>query len=89
VELRYTGTADLHWVPNYTLYAFYDAGLVRRRTPVDEAAQASLASAGFGLRFGTEQSVSGYIELARPLTRLSADRGDRDLRSYAGISARF
>lgn len=89
VELRYTGTADLGWTPNYTLYAFYDAGMVRRRTPVDETAGASLASAGVGLRFGLEQSLSGYIELARPLTRPTADRGGRDWRSYAGLTARF
>jgi hemolysin activation/secretion protein len=89
LELRYTGNTDLAWVPNYTLYGFYDAGVVRRRTPVSESAQASLTSAGLGLRFGTGRRLSGFVEVAQPLTRPVATRGDRDARSHAGVAAKF
>jgi hemolysin activation/secretion protein len=51
--------------------------------------QASLASTGLGLRFSTEQQVSGFIELAQPLTRAVATRGDRDARTHAGVAAKF
>lgn len=90
LELRYTDRIDEPWLSaSYTLYAFYDAGIVRRRTPVNEAAHASLASAGLGVRFGSERRVSGFVEIAQPLTRTVALRGDRDARSYAGLAARF
>ncbi len=88
-ELRYTGLADVAWLPNYTLYGFYDTGLVRRRSPVNEPVHASLASAGVGVRFGTDRRLSGFFEVAQPLTRPVAARGDRDTRSYAGVAAKF
>jgi hemolysin activation/secretion protein len=88
-ELRYSGSTDLGWLPSYTLYAFHDAAVVRRRTPVNESGQASLASAGIGLRFGAEAGVSGFVEIAKPLTRLVASRGDRDARPHAGLAAKF
>ncbi len=89
VELRYTDTTARGWLANYTLYAFYDAAVVRRRTPVNETVQASLASTGLGVRFGTEQQVSGFLEVAQPLTRPVASRSDRDTRTQAGVAAKF
>lgn len=89
LELRYTDATPIAWLPRYTVYAFYDAGIVRRRTPVNETAQASLASTGIGLRFGAERRLAGFIELAQPLTRTVLTRNDRDVRVYAGLAWRL
>ncbi len=89
LELRYTSPSALAWVPNYTLYAFYDAGIVRRSTPVNESANASLRSTGFGLRLESDRRVSAFIEFAQPLSRPVASRGDRNTRSHAGVAAKF
>lgn len=89
LELRYSAAAEGLRLGSYTLYAFYDAGFVRRRTPLNEAVSASLASAGLGIRFGAAHGLSGFVEVAQPLTRPVAARGDRDTRSQAGVAAKF
>ena len=89
LELRFTDTTSLAWLPRYTVYAFYDFGFARRRTPTNEPAQASLASTGVGLRFGADRRLSGFVELAQPLTRTVLTRGDRDLHVYAGLAWRM
>jgi hemolysin activation/secretion protein len=87
LELRYTNALDSGF--GYTGYGFYDAGFVRQRTPAGLDASASGASAGFGLRFNLGRSLSGFIELAKPLTKPVAAEGDRDPRGYAGLSVYF
>lgn len=89
LELRFSGNTELSWLPAYTLYAFYDAGAVRRKLPLNEDVQTSLSSAGVGLRFGAASGISGFLEVAQPLTLLVASRGDRNARAHAGIAAKF
>lgn len=89
LELRYTDASETDRVPTYTLYSFYDVGVVRRRAPLGEPAQSSLASAGFGLRLAFDRGVSGFIEIAQPLTRQVTSRGNREARPYAGVAAKF
>lgn len=86
IDLRYTqsmngGRAAL------TPYAFYDMGRVWQRTalPGIDASQ-SLASAGGGLRVSLGRRAAGFVEYAKPLTRLVALENSRNGRVYAGLS---
>jgi hemolysin activation/secretion protein len=89
LELRYTVAPNVGPLSGATVYGFYDAGFARQRTPAGFAASESAASTGLGLRFDAGRHVSGYIEIAKPLTRLVAAEGDRGARAYAGLSLRF
>ncbi|KAI5916451.1 ShlB/FhaC/HecB family hemolysin secretion/activation protein [Thauera sp. 2A1] len=87
LEVRYTNALDNG--VGYTGYGFYDAGYVSQRTPAGLDDSSSAASAGIGLRFDLTRNFSGFVEIAKPLTRTVAAEGNRDLRGYVGLSARF
>jgi hemolysin activation/secretion protein len=72
------------------LYGFYEAGEVWQKSPLaGEPEHASLASAGFGFRFQFANRFSADFELAKPLTRDIASRGNKDIRPLFDISANF
>lgn len=85
LELRYTGGQT----SAYTGYLFWDAGYVHQRTPAGGPSSEYAASAGIGLRLSLGKSVSGYLEMAKPLTRDVAAEGNREARAYAGLNLRF
>ena len=87
LELRYTNSLQDGF--GYTGYGFYDAGFVRQRTPAGGPASESAASAGLGLRYNFGRYLSGFVEIAKPLTRAVAAEGNRNPRAYAGLSVRF
>ena len=87
LELRYSNS--LQDGLSYTGYCFYDAGFVRQRTPAGAPAFESAASAGLGLRYGFGRYLSGFVEIAKPLTRIVAAEGNRNPRAYAGLSVGF
>jgi hemolysin activation/secretion protein len=92
IELRYGGetTRKGNWLESYQFYGYYDAGKVWNRNPaVSEASNASLTSAGGGVRFNLTQDISGYIELDKPLTRKVSAEGDKDPRVFASLTKRF
>jgi len=87
LELRYTNS--LQDGLSYTGYCFYDAGFVRQRTPAGAPASESAASAGLGLRYTFGRYLSGFVEIAKPLTRAVAAEENHNARVYAGLSVRF
>jgi hemolysin activation/secretion protein len=87
LELRYAGGQPAGF--GYTGYAFWDGGYVRQRTPAASPVSESAASAGLGLRFSFGSRLSGFIEVAKPLTKLVSAEGNRDARGYAGLTLRF
>ncbi|MBL8326804.1 MAG: ShlB/FhaC/HecB family hemolysin secretion/activation protein [Rubrivivax sp.] len=92
VEVRWSfagGGSGSNWLGGATLYGFYDAGQVRQRSPGGLAAQQSASSAGLGVRFELQRWLSGYLEAAKPLSRVVAAEGNRDPRGYAGLSLRY
>lgn len=89
LELRYAGTLPDSLLTGYTVYGFYDIGKVHQRTTISDTSEGSAASAGFGLRYNLGRYVSGFLELAKPLTRIVLVEGDRALRVYFGLGARF
>jgi hemolysin activation/secretion protein len=89
LELRWAGQADLGVPAGYTVYGFYDAGKVWRRDPVNQPRAESATSAGLGLRFSVARGFTGFVELAKPLTRDVAAEGDRDARLFGALAYRF
>ena len=83
-ELRFTGYAPAVGVDGYSIYSFYDAGRVRRREPVNEAATEHASAAGIGLRLSARR-WQGLVEYAIPLDHDVAAEGNRDARFYFGI----
>jgi hemolysin activation/secretion protein len=89
LELRYTDTLPVGFPASFTLYGFYDIGVVYQRTTVGNDSSESAASVGVGLRVNLGQYISGFGELAQPLTRDVSAEGNRDSRVYGGVSIRF
>jgi hemolysin activation/secretion protein len=90
LELRYTLNGGIGPVGvGATFYGFYDTGFVRQRSPGGLEARQTASSAGLGLRYDVGRYVSGYLEYAKPLTRIVAAEGNRDARGYAGLSLRY
>lgn len=87
LELRHKGR--IPGTVSATAYGYYDEGSVRQRTPAGLAARETAASAGLGLRATLDRQVSVFVELAKPLARIVAAEGSRDLRTYGGLSIRF
>lgn len=92
LELRFSG-GDPDSVPGpYTAYGFYDVGKAWTESPIPELGEVSstsAASAGVGLRMNVGSSVGAFVEVAKPLTRDGAERGDRRPRLFGGLSYRF
>ena len=75
---------DATWIERADLYGFYDLGSAWRN---DVEGRESASSTGFGasLRDGR---LSGYLEIAKPLTHADAD-GRKDAGIFAEVSFRF
>ena len=72
------------------LYAFYDVGQIWNIDALPGTfSSASLASAGGGIRFTVLGRIDIDFELAKPLTRAIASRGNKDVRPLFNISTRF
>jgi len=89
VELQYGRTVALPVLKDIQLYGFYDLGAVYQ---VENAAKSSLSSAGGGVRANFTNWLSGYIEVAKPLTRRVATQitGDgKDPRIFFSLAIRY
>lgn len=72
------------------LYAYYDAGRVWQKDPLPgQARSESLSSIGAGIRFGIGPHVQAAFELAKPLTRDIASRGNRNVRPLFDFTVSF
>lgn len=72
-----------------TLYAYYDAGQVRRKQVGAPDQTYSLSAAGLGVRFSAPWRTKGYVEIAKPINRVVASQGNKDARVFAGIGIDF
>lgn len=86
LELRYTRFLPESSLLGYTAYGFYDAGKVWRRHPIAQSAAESAAAAGLGVRLSFARGVTGFVELAQPLTHDVAAEGDRGARFFGGVA---
>lgn len=89
LELQYNGNAGLSYLRDYQAFVFYDAGKVFQ-SDGKAGNDASIASAGAGVRFNMNDNFSGSLTLARPLTKgVDSDNGDKDWRGYFSLSVRY
>jgi len=89
LELQYSGSLDLSYLKAWQFYGFYDGGAVWE--DIDHERQ-SLASAGIGFRLNLTDWMSGYVELAKPLTLPVANEepeGGNDSRVFFNLTTRF
>jgi hemolysin activation/secretion protein len=91
-ELRYSGPVPPKIIQSYQFYGFADIGTVYNRNRVaGERRQASIASAGGGVRFNLTGDISGTLEAAVPLGPDVASQGDHgnNVRVFFSILKRF
>lgn len=90
LELRYGRAVNYQWFNSYQLYGYYDVGSVwQKNTLPGVEDKQSLASSGFGLRANFTPWLSGYAELAFPLTKNVSAEGDDDPRLFFSLTGRF
>jgi hemolysin activation/secretion protein len=90
IEARYDLSWDFGPLSGPQFYAFYDVGGIWNINPsLGTPLQESLASAGLGIRLTLFDRISAGFELAKPLTRAVASRGDKDIRPLFNISTKF
>lgn len=87
LELRYSDIFQEGF--GYTAYGFYDLGFVRQRTPSGLNASESGASVGLGWRFTVGLHLTGFVEVAKPITNAVVLVPNRDVHVYGGLSIRF
>lgn len=86
IELRYN---QAFGPVESTLYAFFDAGEVRRKQVAAPAQRFALSATGLGIRFSGPRRTKGYLEVAKPMNRIVASQGDKHVRVFAGLGIDF
>lgn len=90
LELRYGHPQPFGWLDAWSLYGFFDVGMVQQRTAAPGSEDKTHArSAGVGSRFDFGRQISAYVEWAKPMDRDVAAENNRDGRAYFGLSVRF
>lgn len=96
LELQYGATAETPLIKDYQFYSFWDYGAVWRIDPVSLADgnghhSKTGSSLGIGVRFNVTDSISGYVEVDKPMTRdVSANGTDGEKpRAFFSLAARF
>jgi hemolysin activation/secretion protein len=84
VQLQRRVASGAAWLERADFYGFYDAGSAWRN---DGSDRESASSAGLGVSL-REGRLSGYLELAKPLTHADAD-GRMDAGLFAEVSFHF
>lgn len=92
LELQYNGVTGWDLVDDYQAFVFYDAGKVFQSDGKD-GKDASLASAGAGVRFNISDYADASLTLAKPLTKQVDTRSDngseKPLRGLFSFSIRY
>jgi hemolysin activation/secretion protein len=83
-ELKRQLESTVAWLESANLYGFFDLGSAWRN---DAAGRESASSAGIGASL-REGRLSGYLEIAKPLTHADAD-GQKDAGIFAEVSFQF
>jgi hemolysin activation/secretion protein len=90
IDLRYTDRTDLALAREVMPYAFYGIGVVwQRGTPPGQDARSSAANVGAGVRVTGERGFSGYLEVAKPLTKIVTEEGNKNARVFVAVQIAF
>jgi hemolysin activation/secretion protein len=90
LELQKTLRPKGDYLSNLQLYGFFDYGSVWNE--FETAAgnkREDRTSAGIGMRFNLNESISGYAELDKPFSNKVTAEGDRQPRLFFNLSKRF
>lgn len=90
VELQWNQPYRVHFLQDYQLYAFWDAGEVRNvKTTADTAAISAIASTGMGARLTIDTATTAGLVIAFPLTKDVQTKKDRSPAAYLNLSRSF
>jgi hemolysin activation/secretion protein len=88
-ELRIGDATELDYLSRYEFYGFYDRGTLWDRNAASGEGHETLSSAGGGLRLTVTPSLQTGFEAAKPLNRAAESTGDKGVRVFFSLSARF
>jgi hemolysin activation/secretion protein len=78
------------YLSNLQLYGFFDYGSVRNEFETSAGnRREDRTSAGIGMRFNLNESISGYAELGKPFSDKMTVEGDKQPRLFFNLSKRF
>ena len=90
VELQKALRPEWEYLSDLQLYSFIDYGSVWNKIKTSTGAQHQYrSSAGLGIRFNVTDSISGYLELDKPISKSVAAEGNKDPRLFFSVSKRF
>jgi hemolysin activation/secretion protein len=88
-EVSYALPIDIPHVAYTSVFGFSDYGRVWNHASATGGDRQSLASVGGGLRIALGAGVSGSLEIGKPVLRDTPVTGDRDVRGFFTLSARY
>ena len=90
LELQKTLRPKGDYLPNLQLYGFFDYGSVWNGFETSAGnKREDRTSAGIGMRFNLNESISGYAELDKPFSNKMTAAGDKQPRLFFNLSKRF
>jgi hemolysin activation/secretion protein len=90
IDLRYTDRTPWAIAREVMPYAFYGIGVVwQRNAQPGQDARSSAANAGAGVRVTGERGFSGYLEVAKPLTKIVTEEGNKNARVFVAVQLAF
>jgi hemolysin activation/secretion protein len=90
IDLRYSARTEWALAREVMPYAFYGIGAVWQRSPPPgQGARSSAANVGAGVRVTGERGVSGYLEVAKPLTKIVTEEGNKNARVFVAVQLAF
>ncbi len=90
VELQKAFRPAWDYLSDLQLYGFLDYGSVWNKVKTSTGAeQQDLISIGLGTKFNLTDSISGYLEINKPVSQDVAAEGNKDPRLFFSLSQRF
>jgi len=90
VELQKAFRPAWDYLSDFQLYSFLDYGSVWNKVQTSIGAKRQdLTSIGLGMRFNVTDSISGYLEMNKPVSDNVAAEGNKDPRFFFSLSNRF
>ena len=90
VELQKAFRPAWDYLSDFQLYSFLDYGSVWNKVQTSTGAKRQdLTSMGLGMRLNVTDSISGYLEMNKPVSDNVAAEGNKDPRFFFSLSKRF
>ena len=90
IELQKAFRPAWNYLSDLQFYSFLDYGSVWNKVQTSTGAKRQdLTSMGLGMRFNVTDSISGYLELDKPISDNVATEGNKDPRFFFSLSKRF